>query len=134
MNYNNDLLIDYASKKTRFLNLILDSVIFFILHIVHVLIFGDWIRALLGEVFLNNFLYLLLEYFLYNFIFELAISRTPGKLITGTKVIDENERKPRFKTFLIRNMCRLIPFDNFSFLFADKGWHDSISKTDVVNV
>ena len=134
MNYNNDLTIDYASKGTRFVNFLLDSIIFVLLHIIHILIFGDWIQALLGKDFLNNFIYFLLEYFLYYFIFELAFSRTPGKILTGTKVIDENEKKPSFKTILIRSVCRLIPFDNFSFLVAERGWHDSISKTDVISV
>lgn len=134
MNYNNTILTDYATKKTRFLNFVLDSVLFFLLHVIHVLIIGERLHSFLGQTFLNNFLYFLLEYFLYHFIFELAFSRTPGKFLTGTKVIDDNERRPAFKTILIRTLCRLIPFDGLSFLVADRGWHDSISKTEVIHV
>jgi uncharacterized RDD family membrane protein YckC len=98
-----------------------------------VLMIGEQLQTFLGKDFLNNFLYFLLEYFLYYFIFELLFSRTPGKFLTGTKVIDENEKKPSLKTLLIRNACRLIPFDGFSFLVVQRGWHDSISKTDVIS-
>lgn len=131
---NNELIIDYANKRTRFLNLVIDSIIFWILHIILILTFGDHIKGFIGEdSALKNFAFFLFEYFLYNFIFELAFSRTPGKLLTGTKVIDEKEGKPNFKSFLIRNVCRLIPFDAFSFIFITQGWHDSFSKTTVIN-
>lgn len=133
MNYNNELLIDYAGKGTRFLNFLLDSILFFILHVVHVLILGSALTDFLGQSFWSNFSYFLVEYFLYYFIFELAFARTPGKFITGTKVVDENQQKPGFKAILIRTFCRFIPFDNLSFLLADKGWHDSLSGTEVIN-
>jgi len=33
-----------------------------------------------------------------------------------------------------RTLCRLIPFDALSFLFNDSvGWHDTLSKTRIVN-
>ena len=131
---DNDLLIDYASKKTRFFNFVIDGFIFWILFILTILLFGDWIELNIGKgSALVNFICLLLFYFFYNFLFESIFSRTPGKFLTGTKVIDENDRKPNFKTLLIRNMSRLIPFDAFSFSFSDIGWHDSISKTSVIN-
>lgn len=131
---NNELLIDYASKKIRFFNLIIDSIIFWIIYIIHILIFGDLIKTFLGEgSAIKNCIYLFLLYFFYNLIFEFAFSRTPGKLLTGTKVIDVHESKPNLKTLLIRNICRLIPFDALSFLISDIGWHDSISNTSVVN-
>ena len=48
-------------------------------------------------------------------------------------MVDINGEKPGTQEILIRSLCRLIPFDAFSFLGApDKGWHDSISKTYVV--
>lgn len=132
MNYNNDLKIDYATKGTRFLNSLLDSAAFVIVHIIIVLLIGEQLQAFLGKVFLNNLLYFLLELFLFYFIFEWAFARTPGKFLTGTKVVNEDGKRPKFKTILIRTLCRFIPFDSFSFLVAERGWHDSISKTEVV--
>jgi uncharacterized RDD family membrane protein YckC len=60
-------------------------------------------------------------------------ARTVGKFITQTIVVDEHGEKPHHETILIRSLCRLIPFNPFSVLFLGRGWHDSISKTYVVN-
>ncbi|MBC8643239.1 RDD family protein [Flavobacterium lindanitolerans] len=61
-------------------------------------------------------------------------SRTIGKFITKTVVVNINGEKPDTQEILVRSLCRLIPFETFSFLGApNKGWHDSISKTYVVN-
>jgi hypothetical protein len=41
--------------------------------------------------------------------------------------------RPPFGTMVLRSLCRLIPFEPFSFLGSDaRGWHDSITKTRVV--
>jgi hypothetical protein len=56
---------------------------------------------------------------------------TPFKIISGTRVTPTNGGKTSFGQVLIRTLARLIPFDAFSFIFG-KGWHDSISKTQVV--
>lgn len=43
--------------------------------------------------------------------------------------------KPKFDEILIRALCRLIPLNAFSFLGdLGKGWHDTLSKTYVVDV
>jgi uncharacterized RDD family membrane protein YckC len=131
---NNEILVDYTNKKTRFLNLVIDSICFWILWIIHVLLFEDFIKNIIGEgSAMKNIAYLLTFYFMYNFVFELLFGKTIGKFLTGTKVVDNDEKKPTFKTLLIRNLCRLIPFDAFSYLIFETGWHDSISKTTVVN-
>jgi uncharacterized RDD family membrane protein YckC len=57
-----------------------------------------------------------------------------GKWITQTIVVDENGEKPNSETILVRSLCRLIPFNAISFLgISGRGWHDTISKTYVVN-
>lgn len=72
---------------------------------------------------------------LYFGICETLSSRTLGKLITGTKVVmADTGAKPTSDVILRRTLCRLIPFEAFSFLGEySKGWHDSISGTAVVN-
>ena len=58
-----------------------------------------------------------------------------GKFVTGTMVLMEDGSKPTFKDIFIRSLCRLIPFEAFSFLGAEgRGWHDSMSDTYVVDV
>ena len=69
----------------------------------------------------------------YYFFMESATGQTLGKMVTGTKVVDENGNKPALGSIFVRCLCRLIPFEQFSF-FGPKtiGWHDSLSKTYVV--
>jgi uncharacterized RDD family membrane protein YckC len=47
---------------------------------------------------------------------EALWSRTLGKLITGTKVVNEDGSKLTFGRALGRTLCRLIPFEPLSFL------------------
>ena len=81
---------------------------------------------------------------LYYFICEAFCNgRTLGKWITGLKVVDIDGNKPSIGKIALRTLCRLIPFDYFSFFGTDKWsseesldgfWHDSLSKTYVVRV
>ncbi len=72
---------------------------------------------------------------LYYGVFETTSSRSLGKLITGTKVVCYDGTKPDAGTIGVRTLCRFIPFEIFSFLGSNaRGWHDSISKTYVVDV
>ncbi len=69
----------------------------------------------------------------YNF-FEILFARTIAKFITRTVVVDEHGEKPHYDLILIRSLCRLIPFNPVSVLFFQgRGWHDSLSKTYVVD-
>ena len=55
-------------------------------------------------------------------------------MITKTRVVTEDGQKPTAMNILGRTACRFIPFDAFSFLGSKAvGWHDSISKTHVIN-
>jgi uncharacterized RDD family membrane protein YckC len=71
--------------------------------------------------------------FIYYSIFEIATGRTLGKYITKTIVVDEYGDEAFSADIIKRSLCRLIPFDAFSFLGASgRGWHDSLSNTYVV--
>lgn len=71
----------------------------------------------------------------YYVIFESLTFKTLGKYVTNTKVVMHNGEEPKLQEIFIRTLCRLIPFDAFSFLGTKgKGWHDSISKTYVVDI
>lgn len=128
-----------ASKGIRFTHLIVDYLAFlaiiFVLMLVGMVIalllgnesFGVWLTSEPASLnLISIFLYLF-----YYFAFEAFTGRTLAKFITGTIVVDEFGEKPSAKTALIRTVCRLIPFEYFSF-FGDRGWHDSISNTYVV--
>jgi uncharacterized RDD family membrane protein YckC len=123
-----------ADKGTRFGNYILDTIGFFIIIMLHAFILDGLLHVIPedGSPLLGIYYFVL--YFGYHFLFEYFFGRTPGKFITNTRVTDFDGQKPTAKELFIRNICRLIPFDNLSFLFGDKGWHDSISETQVVYV
>ncbi|MFQ6309844.1 RDD family protein [Lysobacter capsici] len=63
---------------------------------------------------------------------------TLGKLVTGTRVVDEQGRPPSWGQVLGRTFARFIPFEAFSVLFAREdrvsGWHDRLPKTLVVRI
>lgn len=71
---------------------------------------------------------------IYYTIFEGAFGTTLGKRVLRTKVVNRKDgSKPDFLTTLLRSLCRLIPFDHFSYLSSRPlGWHDSLSDTAVV--
>ena len=71
-------------------------------------------------------------YILYYSLFEGLTGRTLAKFITRTKVVDKDGEKPDFRKILIRTITRLVPFEWLSFMGEGTGWHDTWSKTIVV--
>lgn len=123
-----------ADKGSRFGNYFLDTIGFMIIIMLHAFILDGILHVIPEEGSPILAIYFFALYFGYHFLFELFLGRTPGKFITNTKVVNMKEQKPTTRQFFIRNISRLIPFDNFSFLFAKYGWHDSISETQVVYI
>ena len=121
-----------AGKGLRFINYLIDKVGFTIVLILHAFV----LDALLHLIPENRSpllgLYSLFLYFGYHFIFEYCFGRTPGKFITNTIVVNLDDKKPDVKSLVIRNLSRLIPFDNLSFLAGTNGWHDGLSRTQVI--
>jgi uncharacterized RDD family membrane protein YckC len=122
-----------ASKGQRFGTFVVDYVVFtlcsFAVGAAVGLIFGsDGVRVLKA---VPELLWGVLIFFIYYGVFEGIWSRTPGKLVFGTRVITDAGNEPAIGHVVKRTLCRFIPFEAFSF-FGEKGWHDSISKTRVV--
>lgn len=138
-----ELLTRQAGLGKRFANYILDLIFMMLLGLVIGVVLGIFFSFVSPEslsIFeTDNFL---IDYFL-NFVigmvyysfFEVITGQTPAKYITKTRVVNEQGEKPDLNTILIRSLCRYIPFEPFSFLgSANKGWHDTISKTQVIEV
>lgn len=114
-----------ANKGKRLLNFIIDQFVVFF-----------------GFVFLITFfkgsqytiILLWISYLTYYFVMESVLGRTFGKLATGTIVVTRFGEKPNKAQILGRTFMRTIPFEPFSFLASDVGWHDKASKTLVVDV
>lgn len=126
-------------KGTRFLNRLLDTLL---LILVMYNSYPNWdflIESYFGYlpyVVTQVMLPILLGYILtvvYYLLMEYFFHTSFSKVFTQTTVINALGGYPSFSTTWVRSLCRIIPFDSLSFLFGDKGgWHDTISKTGVV--
>lgn len=120
----------FASDISRVYNLLLD-ILFINIYSIVVIFF-----LALANVITENNIYVLLVFFivylLYYIAYEYLINKTIGKMITKTIVVNLDNAKPSFKQILIRTFTRLIPFDFYSFIRSDMGWHDKLSKTKVI--
>ncbi|MFN3755965.1 MAG: RDD family protein [Flavobacterium sp.] len=138
----NDAML--ASHGKRFANFVVDYimhfVISFIIGIALALLsfFFDisepliWVSEMnqMGEIMLGAMIILM-----YYLLMESITGRTIGKYITGTKILKEDGSELTPQDVFIRTLCRFIPFEAFSFLGTPpRGWHDSLSKTVVVDV
>ena len=133
-----------ATRGVRFANYLIDAVVFYVLIFFLGLFLGMLyaigIKAplqLISYIEGNrafNYLFSSILYFIYIFSIEyLTKGKSIGKFITKTQVVSIDGTMPTQKDFLIRNISRLVPFDGFSFLIGNDGWHDSWSDTRVVN-
>ena len=114
------------SSGLRFKNYAIDYFVFYIIGIlikpISILYSEPWI---VFSIFLISYpsYYIICEYFL---------QRTLGKYFTKSVVINEFGEKPDFRTIVIRTLIRLIPFEPFSFIDQNRGWHDRWTHTYVI--
>ena len=132
----------YAAQGQRFGNYIIDIivqvVVMVILEFVLIVICDQFEIYSVGEFFettnrFEDYLIGAVITLLYYIPMEIFLSRSVGKYITGTVVVNEDGSKPDAQTIIKRSLCRIIPFDALSFLGGGRGWHDSISDTYVVS-
>ncbi len=125
-----------ANKGIRLANYLIDAIVYLICTFIVGVLLGLLSMALSFELPKNDLFYnlfALLILVIYFFLIEsLTKGRSLGKLITGTKVVMIDGSAPSTKDYFMRSLCRIIPFDVLTFL-GENGWHDSISKTTVVN-
>ncbi|MNE03322.1 RDD family protein [compost metagenome] len=131
-----------ATQGQRFLNYVIDLIIQYVIIFALGTLFSilslltgytgilEWIGSM-GD--LEGYLVFFFIMILYYTLFESLCSRTIGKFITKTIVVNEDGSKPDSQIILRRTLCRLIPFDGLSFLGSGRGWHDSITDTYVVD-
>lgn len=72
---------------------------------------------------------------LYYFTLEKLTGRTIGKLLTNTRVLSNNGKKPTAGQVLTRTLCRFIPFEAFTFIARkpQNGLHDGLANTIVID-
>lgn len=132
----------FATQGQRFGNYIIDTIVYYILAFG----FGAVILVISELTNYYDILYWLqemgtIEEYLLGFVIvivyystsEILLQRTIGKMITNTIVVMEDGSRPDAGTIFKRSLCRIIPFEQFSFLGSTaRGWHDTISDTYVV--
>lgn len=113
---------------------------------------GDWTRV--GEYVIDRVIISIVAYVvslflglgafvimfvLYYFIMESTVGKTVGKMALGLRVVDVDGNKPDVRAIAIRTLCRLVPFEAWSFVLGGWEnhelkfhWHDRFSKTYVV--
>lgn len=124
---------EYATSWQRFANMIIDSICYYLFAIATLSILYLLDQDTFGGEGMAQII-ILLCMFVYFVFFEALIGQTIGKVITRTKVVDHQNKKPSVKRIMGRTLCRLIPFDQFSFFSGGEGWHDSISNTRVIKI
>ncbi|MEP7372164.1 MAG: RDD family protein [Chitinophagaceae bacterium] len=131
-----------ASAGKRFANYIIDLVGFYALLFVVGIVIG-----LLNPPALESFNeesgdYNIGQSLLFVLIFILYISgmeaifkgKTLGKLMTGTRAVNEDGSNLLVGTAFLRGLCRAIPFEAFSALGTPSyPWHDKLSKSYVID-
>jgi uncharacterized RDD family membrane protein YckC len=140
---DNEYQLVQASGGKRFANYIIDVIVFYAL-----LIGSGIIIALLNPAALDSIseddslganlldrLVGLILYGLYMFIIEaLFKGKSLGKLITGTRAVNEDGSNISVKSAFLRGLCRAVPFEAFSALGTPSyPWHDKWTKTYVID-
>ncbi len=122
-----------VSSFTRFLNFIIDFIVWLVLASITTFIVGLLINPTdSGLITILGYLLIFGTFVAYYTIMEIKFQKTVGKFITKTKVVKMNGEKPDNSDIIARTFYRLIPFDRISFLFVKNGIHDYLSKTNVV--
>lgn len=108
-------------KSIRLTNFLVDI---FIIYIVAIII--D-ILLILGDIYFSS-VYAVM--FLYYLGLESYNGQTIGKLLTKTRVVNNNGTRPNFLKIFIRTVSRFFLLDAISYMFGfERGFHDQISST-----
>lgn len=129
-----------ASAWKRFANYMVDIVFIYyiVFNYLDVIRYSRFVnRSGYRNSYNDSFSYIpafipLLSLLFYYFILEGIFNTTVGKCATNTVIVNASGDTPSVGQRLGRTLCRLIPFEAFSFFGeGSRGWHDSITGTYV---
>ena len=133
----------YADPGKRFLNFLLDLIVYyagtFVMGIILGLIWGvtspDTLYMLDDNTGWGNLIWIFVSMFTYLGVYTLMEGTTKGKslgkLVTKTRAVKEDGSPITWGDAFKRSLCRLIPFEVFSG-FSRKPWHDGLTNTKVI--
>jgi uncharacterized RDD family membrane protein YckC len=118
---------------TRVLNFLVDTAIIFLFTYIA---FKSWnfYSFYYHIVYLQFYYFFAVILFFYYLLFESFFGRTPGKLVSLSKVVNKNGVTPSFFQIFLRSVVRLTIIDCFFIPILDKTLHDFLSKTEVVEI
>ncbi|NBV13240.1 MAG: hypothetical protein EBS07_04125 [Sphingobacteriia bacterium] len=106
----------------KLINFSIDTLVFFGSWFLVLYLFNTWIPQE------NVKWYTMILYFVYYFLFESFVLKTPGKWITKSKISNSSTLPiPFILAVFIRSIIRLLPLDILSYLFYPIGLHEKLS-------
>lgn len=135
------LSLNQASRGKRFANYLIDLIVFYI---IAVLIFAGLAAAgVLGDLFVNessgvNLLDRIMTMIILGLLWgateAIFKGKTLGKVITGTRAVNEDGSQISARTAFLRGFSRIVPFEPFS-AFGDPSYplHDKWTHTYVID-
>lgn len=127
-----------ASMAKRFANYIIDAIVVYILLFLLGFMLESMSPGLISKLNINGVservIGIVFYWFVMFFTEFTSQGKSIGKLITGTKAINNDGSKLSLGKSFIRNFIRAIPFNAISaFTNPCNPWHDSWSQTLVVD-
>jgi uncharacterized RDD family membrane protein YckC len=137
---------EYASTGQRFLNWLIDNLLMrfglswvtgYLVGLILVKLFPnfyiDMVYSKGIEFYFLVYIIAIFNYIIYyTFCEKVFGGYTLGKLITGTKAINEDGSELTLKSAFLRSVSRLVPFEALSIWIGDGLWHDAWTKTMVI--
>lgn len=125
------LQLKYTGVGTRVINFLVDVIPVFILAFIGHKVWR-WYVYYYAFTPYNFGWFFAAAILLYYTLWEAFTGRTPGKMISHCRVVNQQGRRPAFYQVLLRSLLRLTIIDPFFIAFVNKPLHDYLSKTEVV--
>jgi uncharacterized RDD family membrane protein YckC len=126
---------DYLSRRIRFLNWLIDTLLSLLLFVIAVRLLVPANSITASQSRMLKYVFLLFN-FLYYLVFEALLGKTPAKYITRTVLNSDHEGGLKFTQILIRSLSRYIPLEPLFIFFRDdkKSLHDVLSNTQLIKI
>ncbi len=134
--------LEATTTGRRFANLIIDTICYYIvILILFVIVLLPMVLKSPESMSEDSPMFTFMSYVIafgaiigYYWFFEYVCKgRTIGKFITGTRAIMLGGDRLTSKAAFLRSVSRLVPFEPFSYLGSNSGWHDQWTYSYVVN-
>lgn len=117
---------------TRVINFLVDIILSALIS-YGIYYFFKWYAVYWRWPFVQYYVFFFGIQFIYYFLFESITGRSPGKMLTYSKVITKEGGKPGLPAVFIRSVIRLTIIEAFLFpVLEDRTLHDYLSGTYVV--